>query len=75
MTGLLDINTVAERLGCSPRHIRRLVNSGDMPAPIKLGKLSRWDSESIDAWIAGGCLPAHCNTTNNRDSNRKGNLK
>lgn len=45
----------------SPRHIRRLADSGRMPAPIKLGALLRWPAETGDPmtgihnWISAGC--------------------
>lgn len=52
---LLDIRTVAERLGCSPRHVRRLAERGAMPAPVKLGGLVRWRADDIRRWVADGC--------------------
>ncbi|MCX7420593.1 MAG: helix-turn-helix domain-containing protein [Planctomycetia bacterium] len=52
---LLDISAVAELLNCSPRHVRRLADTGKMPTPIKLGALLRFSRTDIDAWIAGGC--------------------
>jgi len=54
---LLNVNEVAERLGCSTRQVYRLADAGKMPRPIKLGGLVRWASESLDAWIADGCRP------------------
>jgi excisionase family DNA binding protein len=52
-----DVNTVAEKCDCSPRHVYRLADAGRMPAPRKLGALVRWDLEEIDRWIAEGCRP------------------
>ena len=37
---LLDVQAVAEMLGCSPRHVYRLSDAGRMPAPLKLGPWS-----------------------------------
>ncbi len=56
---LMTIQRVAiETLdGCSTRHVRRLYDSGMMPAPIKLGALIRFRRADIEAWIAGGCKP------------------
>ena len=51
---LLDVKQLAKRLGCSDRHITRLVASGKFPAPIKLGHLSRWDPKVVDQWLAEG---------------------
>ncbi|KLU05883.1 hypothetical protein RISK_002515 [Rhodopirellula islandica] len=53
---LLSVTDVAENyLNCSPRHIRRLVDSGRMPRPIKLGALSRFQRSVIEKWIEDGC--------------------
>jgi excisionase family DNA binding protein len=52
---LLDVQTVAEMLGCSQRHVYRLSDGGKMPSPIKLGALVRWNSSSIREWIDQGC--------------------
>lgn len=54
---MLDADRIGKILDCSPRHVRRLVDSGKMPAPIKLGAISRWPANVIDEWIAGGCKP------------------
>jgi len=54
---MLDVQTVAEMLGCSPRHVYRLSDAGRMPAPVKLGALCRWSRIAIDEWIADGCRP------------------
>ena len=52
---LLDVQAVAELLGCSERHVYRLVEAGRIPAPAKLGALNRWPRNIIEAWIADGC--------------------
>jgi excisionase family DNA binding protein len=52
---LLDVQAVAEMLGCSTRHVYRLSDSGRMPAPVKLGALRRWSFVAIREWIDGGC--------------------
>lgn len=54
-SGLLDVNQVAALLGCSPRHVYRLVDAGKMPQPVRLGALVRWSRASLSEWIAGGC--------------------
>lgn len=54
---LLDVQSVAEMLGCSPRHVYRLSDAGRMPAPVKLGALVRWPAAAIRTWIDGGCKP------------------
>jgi excisionase family DNA binding protein len=55
---LLDVEQVAELLNCSVRHVYRLVDSGKMPRPVRLGTLCRWPHEAIEKWIAAGCEPA-----------------
>lgn len=52
---LIDVATVADKLGCSTRHVYRLSDSGRMPGPVKLGALVRWSTAAIDRWIAAGC--------------------
>ena len=54
-TGTLDVNAVAELLACSPRHVRRMADSGAMPRPIHLGRLVRWRRADVDQWLAAGC--------------------
>jgi len=50
-----DVNAVAGKCDCSPRHIYRMADAGKMPPPVRLGSLVRWDLEEIDRWIAAGC--------------------
>ena len=50
-----NVEAVAAKCDCSPRHIYRLADAGRMPAPIRLGSLVRWDLNEIDRWIAAGC--------------------
>ena len=52
---LLDVNTVAQLLSCSTRHIYRLADSGRMPRPRKLGALVRWDRIELEKWLADDC--------------------
>jgi excisionase family DNA binding protein len=54
-TALIDVRGVAELLQCSPRTVYRLSENGDMPSPVKLGALVRWDRRRIEYWIAAGC--------------------
>ena len=52
---LIDVKTVAAMLGCSARHITRLEEAKQMPLSIKLGRLSRWNRDTILKWIGAGC--------------------
>ena len=47
---LLTITEVAERLGVTVRHVRRLVHERRIPF-IKWGHLLRFDPDEVEAWI------------------------
>jgi len=52
---LLDVRSVARLVGCSTKHIRRMVRAGKLPTPVKVGRLTRWSRASLESWIAAGC--------------------
>jgi excisionase family DNA binding protein len=54
---LLEVAQVAELLNCSQRQVYRLSDAGKMPRPVRLGRLIRWDRDSLMRWIAEGCPP------------------
>ncbi|MEK6260097.1 MAG: helix-turn-helix domain-containing protein [Planctomycetota bacterium] len=56
-TGTYDVDAIAELLGCSSRHVRRLADAGAMPRPLHLGRLVRWRRADVDEWLAAGCPP------------------
>lgn len=47
---LLDVDGVAEALGVTSRHIRRLVAERRIPF-IKVGKFVRFDPGELDVWL------------------------
>ena len=51
--GLIDIATVAERLGVKVRYVRRLVAERRIEY-VKVGRLIRFDPAEVDAWIDRG---------------------
>lgn len=53
---LLDINELAEHLGTSQRHIRRLIAERRIPY-VKVGRLIRFDPEEIATWLDAGRRP------------------
>jgi len=55
LPAMLTVDQVARVLGCSPRTVRRLTDSGRMPRPVRLGSLIRWPRETIENWISRGC--------------------
>lgn len=52
---LLDVTEVARLLSVSKNTIWKLRSTGDLPAPIRLGKLARWRRDEIEAWVRAGC--------------------
>jgi len=54
---LLDAQAAADLAGVSRRTWARLVDAGKAPRPVRLGRCVRWDRETLDRWIAGGCEP------------------
>jgi excisionase family DNA binding protein len=47
---LLSIGQLAERLGTTPRRVRRLVAERRVPF-VKVGRLVRFDPDDIAAWL------------------------
>jgi excisionase family DNA binding protein len=47
---LLDLDGIAEHLGVTPRHVRRLVAERRIPF-VKWGHLLRFDPVEIAAWL------------------------
>jgi excisionase family DNA binding protein len=46
----VGIAVIAERLGVTERHVRRLVDEDRIPY-LKWGRLLRFDPAEIDAWL------------------------
>ena len=55
---LMNIEQVAERLGVSVRHMRRLVAERRIPF-VKWGHLLRFDPDEVDRWIEECAVPAN----------------
>lgn len=49
---LVDVREVARLADCSTRHVYRLVERGLMPAPVKVGRLTRFRREQVERWIS-----------------------
>ena len=60
---LIDVKDLAKRLKLSDRSIRRMVDDGRIPAPLRLGSTVRWSTKTISDWIATGC-PRHYKAVN-----------
>ena len=52
---LLNVESVAKMLDCSPSHVRRMADAGQIPRPLKIGRLSRWRLDTLEVWINKGC--------------------
>lgn len=54
---ILRWKDVVEKVGASKSSIRRWIDSGDFPPPMKLGgskgRAVGWRTEDIDRWIDG----------------------
>ena len=48
---LLDVKAVAALFQSSPATIWRRVNDGTLPRPIRIGGMTRWARDEIDAVI------------------------
>lgn len=48
---LLRLADVMDRVGLSFATIYRKIRAGDFPAPIHIGRASRWSAREIEAWI------------------------
>ena len=55
---LMNIKQVAERLGVSVRHMRRLVAERRIPF-VKWGHFLRFDPDEVDRWIEECAVPAN----------------
>ena len=52
---MLTIDGVAALLVCSPRTVYRLVDTGRIPRPVRIGGMIRWPREPFERWVAQGC--------------------
>jgi excisionase family DNA binding protein len=62
---LLDTEGVAEHLGDSERHVRRLVAERRIPF-IKWGHLLRFDPDEVASWLDGARIPTGDDVTRSR---------
>lgn len=48
---LLGFASVSHYVGFGRSRIYQLINAGEFPPPVKIGKSSRWVKAEIDSWI------------------------
>jgi excisionase family DNA binding protein len=54
---LLDQRELAEHLGITERHVRRLVAERRIPF-VKVGRFVRFDPDSVSSWLATATVEA-----------------
>lgn len=63
---MITVNELATTLGMSKRTIWRLLASGRIPEPVRVGGGTRWRLDVIRNWIDQGC-PIKGNPANSDD--------
>lgn len=43
-----DVKVVADRYCCHPSTVWRMVKRGQLPAPVRIGNLTRWELSKLD---------------------------
>lgn len=51
----LSVEQVASELQVSTRTVWRLLSSGELIAPVRIGGSTRWRRAELDAWLEEGC--------------------
>ena len=51
---VLDFTDMMKLLKVSRAGLYRLIDSGRVPTPMRLGRLARWDGRVIEAWLSSG---------------------
>lgn len=52
---LLTARDVAGVLKITTRQVFKLRSSGRMPAPVKVGRSTRWRASELAGWVEAGC--------------------
>ena len=55
---LIDSRQAAKLLKVSERTLWKMHTTGEMLAPIRIGRAVRWSLEALKKWIEAGCPPA-----------------
>ena len=48
---LIDMNYITSFTGMTDKWFYKLIKDGAFPAPIKLGRSSRWLKSEVEAWL------------------------
>ena len=49
----------AALLGCSRSHFRNMDRLGMIPAPVRLGRSTKWRRDELIDWLNANCPPRH----------------
>ena len=52
---LVDAATVARLLSISASSFWKLNAEGVVPAPLRFGRITRWNKEELRCWVNSGC--------------------
>lgn len=52
-TRLIRLPELTAQIGIGKTKIYALITKGEFPAPIKIGKVSAWSSDTVAKWIEG----------------------
>ncbi|QEG37364.1 helix-turn-helix transcriptional regulator [Bythopirellula goksoeyrii] len=52
---LIDARQVASFLNVSTRTVWRILSSGQIPHPVRIGRAVRWNCDEIRSWARAGC--------------------
>lgn len=50
--GMYDVRDLAQLLKCSDRHVRRMIDAGEIPGVRRFGRLVRASRAIVDKWLA-----------------------
>ena len=52
---LINAEEVARMMDVSERTLWRLLSAGKVPAPVRIGRSTRWRLAEVREWISRGC--------------------
>lgn len=50
---LINARDIATQLGVSVRKLEQMIERGELPPYIRVGRVRKWRSQDIDTWIDG----------------------
>ena len=68
---LVTAKELSAMLSVSVRTIWRMRDAGRLPAPITIGSCVRWQTATIEEWVAAGCPQVSRGRSHRNDAGRK----